>query len=136
MARVAGDEHLTAAQDLVLEAEGGFARLRKLGAERELVVEERSLAVADERLDDDDAVTFLLQFLIREAGGAEPLDATNLEVGEVVGVVDYPLRVGLGVADAEFRLVDYYRPLNSGLRRSAKAPMPSRASSVAKRSAN
>src|ERR687898_315411 len=60
----------------------------------------------DEHLTADDSVTFLLQFFIREAGGAEPLDATNLEVGEEVGVVDYPSCVGLGVADAEFRLVD------------------------------
>jgi hypothetical protein len=135
VARVAGGEHFSGAQDGVLEAEGGPAQLRQLGAKRELIVEVGGLAVADERLQDDDAVALPFELFVGEASGAEPLDAADLEVGEVAGVVDYPLSVGLGVADAEFRLVDY-RALNSGLRRSAKAPMPSRASSVAKRRAN
>src|SRR5918998_826776 len=107
VARVAGDEHLPVAQDRVFEAQRDLAHLRELGAERELVVEEGGLAVADERLHDDDAVALPLEFFVGEIGGAEPLDAPDLEVGEVVGVVDYPLRIGLGVADAEFRLVDY-----------------------------
>src|SRR5215207_9054673 len=70
-----------------------------------------------------------------EAGGAQPLDAAYLEVREVDGVVDVPLSVDLGVADAEPDLVDH-RPLNCGLRFSTKASMPSRASSVANRRAN
>src|ERR671917_1257180 len=137
VARVAGDEHLPVAQGRVFEAQRGPAHLREAGAERELVVEEGGPAVADEGLHDDDPIAPFLELFVGEPGGAEPLDTPHLEVGEVVGVVDHPLRVGLGVTDAEFRLVDYYyRPLNSGLRRSAKAPMPSRASSVAKRRAN
>jgi hypothetical protein len=135
VARVAGGEHFSVAQDDVLEAEGGPAQLRQLGAKRELVVEEGGLAVADERLHDDDAAALPFELFVAEASGAEPLDAADLEVGEVGGVVDDALGVGLGVADAKFRLVDYW-PLNSGLRRSTKAPMPSRASSVAKRRAN
>jgi hypothetical protein len=61
-----------------------------------------------ERLHDDDAVASRLQLLVGEAGGAQPLDAADLEVGEVVGVVDVPLSVGLGVTDPESGLVDYY----------------------------
>jgi hypothetical protein len=135
VACVAGGEHLSVAQDRVLEAKGGFAQLNQLGAKRELVVEKGGLAVADERLHDDDAVALLFELFVGETSGAQPLDAADLEVGEVGGVVDDALSVGLGVANAEFRLVNY-RPSNSGLRRSAKAPMPSRASSVAKRRAN
>jgi hypothetical protein len=105
---VAGDEHLPVAHDRVFEAQGDLAHLRELGAERELVVEVGGLAVADERLHDDDAVALPLELPVGEAGGAEPLDATDLEVGEVVGVVDNALGIGLGVADAELRFVDYY----------------------------
>ena len=100
MARVAGSEHFSVAQDLVLEAEGGLAKIREFGADAQLVVEEGALAVADERFHDDDAVALLLEILVGETCGAEPLDAADLEVGEVAGVVDDALSVGLGVADA------------------------------------
>ena len=106
---MAGSEHLSIAQYGVLETKGGLAELRQSDAERQLVVEEGGLTIADERLHDDEAVPPLFQLLVGEPGSAEPLHATDLEVGEVAGAVDYPLRVGLGVADAELRLV-YQRP--------------------------
>src|SRR5918998_1757828 len=132
VAGVARDERLPSARDQVLEAQGGAAQVRELGAEDELVVEEGRLAVVGEDLHDHYAVAARFQLLVREAGGPQPLDAAHLEVREADRVVDVPLRVYLRVADAEPRLVDQ-RPLNSGLRFSTKAPMPSRASSVAKR---
>jgi hypothetical protein len=108
VACVARGDHLSVADHLVLEAQRGLACAYELGAERQLVVEEGGSAVADESLHDDEAVALLLQRFVGEAGGAQPLDATDLEVGEVVGVVDVPLRVGLGIADPESGLVDYY----------------------------
>jgi hypothetical protein len=108
VARVARGDHLAVADHLVLEAQRGLAQACELGAERQLVVEEGGLVVADESLHDDEAVALILQRFVGEAGGAQPLDAADLEVGEVVGVVDVPLSVGLGVTDPESGLVDYY----------------------------
>jgi hypothetical protein len=107
VARVPGGERFRAAQGGVLEAQGGPGQLRELRPDRQLVVEKGGLAVADERLHDDEAVAPRLQLLVGEAGGAQPLDAADLEVGEVDCVVYVPLGIYLGVADAEFRLVDY-----------------------------
>ena len=76
-----------------------------------------------------------LHLLVGVADGAQPLHASDLEVGEVGGVVDVALRVDLGVPDPDFGLVDYL-PSNLGFRFSPKAFMPSRASSVAKSKAN
>ena len=39
---------------------------------------------------------------------AQPLDAGDLKVSEVIGVVPVPLRVDLREADPDGRLVDYY----------------------------
>ncbi len=105
MARVARDEHFSVPEHGVLEAQGCFAELRELRAQRQLVVEEGRLLVAREGFYDDEAEAPLLHFPIRNPGGAEPLHTPDLEVGEVVGVVDYPLRVGLGVTDAQLGLV-------------------------------
>src|SRR5918911_5541360 len=105
MPGVAGGEHLSVAQYGVLETKGGLAEFRQSNAERQLVIEEGGLTIADERLHDDEAVPPFFQLLVGEASSAEPLHAANLKVGEVAGAIDYPLRVGLGVADAELRLV-------------------------------
>ena len=126
---------LSVAQHLVVEAERDLAQVGELGAERQLVVEKGGTAVVEERLDDDEAAAPFLHLLVGVARGAQPLDAADLEVGEVGGVVDVALGVDLGVADPDFGLVDYL-PSNLGLRFSPKAFMPSRASSVAKSRAN
>ena len=83
-----------------------------VGAERQLVVEEGGTAVVEERLDDDEAAAASLHLPVGLARGAQPLDATDLEVGEVGRVVDVALGVDLGVADPDFGLVDYL-PSNS-----------------------
>src|ERR671917_909353 len=63
--------------------------------------------IVDEGLDDDESEAPIFEFFVGEAGVAQPLDAANLEVREVVGVVDVPLRIYLRVADPEGRLADY-----------------------------
>ena len=107
MARVTGRYLLLAPADLVVEAEGYLAELGELRVQRQLVVEERGPAVADEGLHDDEPATPALHLPVGLAGCAQPLDAAHLEVGEVVGVVYVSLRVYLRVADPDFRLVDY-----------------------------
>ncbi len=81
-------------------------------------------------------VTPVFEVRVGETGGSQPLYASDLEVREVVGVVGYALRVGLGVPDAQDGFVGDYRPWNSALRFSMKALMPSLESSVAKSRAN
>ena len=83
--------------------------------QRQLVVEEGSFFVVDEGFDDYEAVSSFLHLSVGEARGAQPFDASDLEVGEVVSVVYYPLRVGLGVPDAQPGLV--YLPGFAPLRR-------------------
>ena len=56
-------------------------------------------------LDHDETVPQFLHLPVGEADRAQPVDAADLEVREIVGVVDYSLRVRLGVANAQFRLV-------------------------------
>ncbi len=107
MARVTGRYLLLAPADLVVEAEGYLAELGELRVQRQLVVEERGPAVADEGLHDDEPASPTLHIFVGLAGCAQPLDAADLEVGEVVGVVYVSLRVYLRVADPDFRLVDY-----------------------------
>jgi hypothetical protein len=135
MARVACGEQLAVAQQLIFESERDLAEVGKRGAERQLVVEVGGKAVVEERLDDDEAAAPLLHLPVGLARGAQPLDAPDLEVGEVGRVVDVALGVDLGVADPYFGLVGYL-PSNFGLRFSPKAFMPSRASSVEKSRAN
>ena len=135
VARVACDERFSVAKHLVIEAEGDFAEFGEVRDQGQLVVEEGWSAVVEQRLDDHEAAPLLLHLPVGAACGAQPLHAPDLEVGEVGGVVDVPLGVDLAVADPDLDLVDY-RPSNSGLRFSAKAVMPSRASSVAKSRAN
>jgi hypothetical protein len=55
-----------------------------------------------------------LEVLVRKSGGAQPLDAAYLEVGEVDGVVDVALGVDLGVADAQVDLVRLYGSICPG----------------------
>lgn len=136
MPSVAVRNQLPFAEQTVLEAERRPFQLCQFGAEHQLVVEAGGFFVEEARLDDYETVAALLQLSVREPGVAEPLDASHFEVGEVGSVVDDALCVCLGVADPDFGFVDYYRPSNCGLRFSIKAPMPSRASSVAKRSEN
>lgn len=109
MTGVAGGEHLSTTQQGVLEAEGSLAQLRQARTERQLVVEAGGALVEGANFYDHEAIALFFELLIGEAGGAEPLDATDLEVGEVVGIVDDALSVGLGVADAELRLVQVRR---------------------------
>ena len=106
---VAGGEHLSTAQQGVLKAEGGFAQLRQARTERQLVVEAGGALVEGANFYDHETVAPFFELLVGEAGGAEPLDAAYLKVGEVVGIVDDALSVGLGVADAELRLVQVWR---------------------------
>ena len=81
VAGVAGGDHLPIPQHLVLEAEGGTAHVREFRAERELVVEADGFLVEEASLDDHEAEALILHLPVRESGGAEPLDATDLEVG-------------------------------------------------------
>src|SRR5215210_1364451 len=135
VARVACDEHFSVAKHLVIEAEGDLAQLGEVGDQGQLVVEEGRSAVAEERLDDDEAAPPALHLPVGVARGAQPLHASDFEVEEVGGVVYVSLGVDLGVADPDFGLVDYL-PSKAGLRLSPKAFIPSLASSVAKSRAN
>ena len=120
MTRVACDERLSVAQHLVIEAKRDLAQLGERGAERQLVVEKGGTAVIEERLDHDETAAASLHLPVGLARGAQPLDATDLEVGEVGRVIDVALGVDLGVADPYFGLVNYL-PSNLGLRFSPKA---------------
>ena len=64
-------------------------------AETQLVVEASGALVEGANLYDHEAIASCFELLVGEAGGAQPLDAPDLEVGEVVGVVDDALSVGL-----------------------------------------
>jgi hypothetical protein len=108
VARVPGGECLLAAQGRVLEAEGGPGELDEPRVDRQLVVEEGGPVVTDQGLHDDEPVAPPLELLVRKPGGAQPLDAADLEVREVDGVVDVALRVDLGVTDAQVDLVRLY----------------------------
>src|SRR5687768_16454296 len=76
-----------------------------------------------------------LHLLVGVADGAQPLHASDLQVGEVGGVVDVALRVDFGVPDPDFGRVEQLLP-NLGVRVSHKAFMPSRACAVAESKAN
>lgn len=99
-------DDLTVAQNLVLEPERGFTEVREGRSQDQGVVEAGGALVEGVCLDHDEAVAGPLHVPVRETGGAEPLHAADLEVGEVVGVVDDALRVGLAVPDAQPNLVD------------------------------
>ena len=105
MPSIAGGEHLSVAQQGVIETQRGLAQPRQVRAESQLVVEAGGALVEGVNLYDHEAIAPFFELLVGEAGGAEPLDAADLEIGEVVGVVDDALSVGLRVADAEPRLV-------------------------------
>ncbi|MEJ7843314.1 MAG: hypothetical protein WKF95_16235, partial [Rubrobacter sp.] len=98
---------LPAPQHLVAKAQRDPAGFDELGPNGQLVVEEGGAVVVNEGLDHDEAEAAPFEFLVGEARVAQPLDAADLEVGEVVGVVDVPLGVYLRVADPENRLADY-----------------------------
>jgi hypothetical protein len=83
--------------------------LRQARTERQLVVESGNALVEGANFYDHEAIAPFFELLVGEAGGAEPLNAADLEVREVVGVVDDTLSVGLRVADAELRLVQVRR---------------------------
>jgi hypothetical protein len=85
---VAGGEHLSTAQQGVLEAERGLAQLRQARTERQLVVESGNALVEGANFYDHEAIAPFFELLVGEAGGAKPLNAADLEVREVVGVVD------------------------------------------------
>jgi len=104
---VADRDPLPAPQHLVAEAQRDPAGFDELGAHGQLVVEEGGAVVLNEGLDHDKAEAAPFEFLVGEARVAQPLDAADLEVGEVVGVVDVSLGVYLRVADPENRLADY-----------------------------
>ena len=86
-----------------------------IGAERQLVVEEGGPAVVERAPRRRRSRSPALHLPVGVARGAQPLDAADLEVGEVVGVVDVALGVDLGVADPEFGLVEYGSGLELGL---------------------
>ncbi len=107
MAGVSARDPLPASMHLVAEAQSDPASLGELGAYHQLVVEVGGAVVVDEGLDDDKAEAAAFEVPVGEAGVAQPLDAAYLEKGEVVGVVDVPLRIYLRVANPERGLADY-----------------------------
>lgn len=98
-----GEEQLVFIERVAKE-ENGAAHGFDCGFEGEQVVVAGGLAVAAGGLNyGEDAVFFCLEGLVGEAELAQEFDATDLEPGEIVAVVDHTHLIGLGVPDSEAR---------------------------------
>src|SRR3989441_10179215 len=71
------------------------------------VVVPRGRAVAQLHLGDGEVDALPLELLVRQARFAHQLGAGPVEPDEVIGVVDHPHLIGLGVVDAERYRADH-----------------------------
>ena len=100
--------------DFVSMVDTGMANTIYRRANREFIVVARGPTVGDLNAEDDEQNSFTLEIAIPHAGLTKQLGPAHLEVLEVLGVMEIPHRVGLGVPHPHRELVSGWSGIGQG----------------------
>ncbi len=115
-------EQETVATDLVSMVDAGMANAIDRRANREFVVIARGPTVGDLNAEDHEQNPFTLEIAIPHAGLTKQLGPAHLEELEVLGVMEIPHRVGLGVPDPHRKLMSGWGDVCQGRFRAIGVP--------------
>ena len=100
--------------DFVSMVDTGMANTIYRRANREFIVVARGPTVGDLNAEYDEQNSFMLEIAIPHAGLTKQLGPAHLEVLEVLGVMEIPHRVGLGVPHPHRELVSGWSGIGQG----------------------